>query len=125
MSDDTALVGFRDDVEAGWQHLLKPGYRHCWCAVNIDDTWIEVDGGPRVPRLRVSSGDLPAFYRTQPIRFLVGPYLSDWPKSPLIRRDCVGMVKAVLGIRSWAVTPWQLYRALEARGWTSGHSPTA
>lgn len=30
--------------------------------------------------------------------------------------SCTGQVKGMLGIRSWAITPWQLHRALLRRG---------
>ena len=43
--------------------------------------------------------------------------LRDWPRLRLPIHNCVTGLKHLLGIESTAITPWQLYCALEKRGW--------
>lgn len=94
--------------------LLKPGYRHCFAAILVEENWILVDWKSGVPDIRYLTRDfdLAAFYRGQGYT-VVETESGDTPSlSPIILNNCVGWVKSALCIRSWAVTPWGLYKHL-------------
>lgn len=104
---------------AGFARLLLPGFRHCFCCV-LDEGgyWVRVDGLAGRPLLRVEAGadfDLAGFYRNHGFTVLELDGAGRKPRWPLVARSCVGSVKATIGIRSWAVTPRQLYLSLTNR----------
>lgn len=110
-----ALVVFHGEGTHPLSPLLKPGFRHCFCAVRHGHYWTVLDGADGLPAVYVSGvDDLAAWYRDmgwtvveverrEPVRTL------------LVAASCVGLVKAVVGIRSRALTPWGLYRHLTRR----------
>lgn len=109
------LVVFHDHGAHWLDPLLKPGFRHCFAVVQAGDYMISVDGLAGLPALDVvaaSTYDLVGFYRDE--GFTVVEVDEGIPiRVPCISSNCVGMVKAVLGIRApFALTPYQLYRRL-------------
>lgn len=111
------LVVFFDPPEPRYGWLLKPGFRHVFAIVDDGAYWIMVDardGSPVIQVLQTSDYDIAAFYRGESGYTVVetgqvGPL--HWP---LIATNCVGMVKAVLGLNApLAITPWQLYRRIK------------
>lgn len=112
-----AIVIFEGDNTHPLSFLLSRGFRHVWCAV-IDErrnAWVGHNlkvTGYETNCLAPADYDLAAFYEaegytvirlTQPRRRVPG-----W----LAVASCVGVTKTVLGIRSRALTPRQLYRHL-------------
>lgn len=123
MSDARLWLVFFGDTprRAWWANLLRPGYRHIAAMSCYADTerWVYVDpalhwtvirvltqeqAGPQIAALLEQS--------TAVLRVASRPGRGCAPTFPW----CVGQIKALLGIKSWALTPWQLYRALLARG---------
>lgn len=114
-----ALVIFHGKGRSFWPRVCgRPGFRHCFVALNDGRAWIELD--PRGDGLRVSADvaagfDLAAHYRA--LGYAVAAanvaerrqcYRLPWAFT------CVETVKRVLGLRGWWVwTPYQLYRRLE------------
>jgi hypothetical protein len=119
-----ALVVFHNGIsEDGRQHwavwLLRPGFKHVFCAVQSGDYWITIDALQGVPAVEVvapADYDLAAFYRGQPGFTVVETEQREKPLlSPFAVTNCVGLVKATLCVRSLAVTPRQLFKHLEKR----------
>jgi len=116
-------VVFRPD---GDDHPLARYMRlkHVFLAYDDGRAWIRVDaesGVPVVSYLTASDGfDLETFYRSKGYKVLTGLLPDGRAPAPwLVLGNCVGMVKAFLGIRSWAITPYGLYRHLLGTGqWT-------
>jgi hypothetical protein len=112
--DINALAIFQDG-DAHWaSFFLKQGFRHVMVAVDDGRAWVVIDPDQGVPRVEVigeSGYDLETFYRS--CGCTVIPYrVRQKPlKSPFALANCVGFVKAMLGIRAPLVwTPYQLYR---------------
>jgi hypothetical protein len=111
-----ALAVFHDEGGGRLRRFLKPGFRHCFCAVTAGPYWIVVDARRGLPAIDVvadASFDLAGFYRGlgyAVARFDGAPRP---PRAPVAFATCVGAVKRVLGIRApFAVTPYQLWRRL-------------
>lgn len=109
-----AIVVFQREGSHPLGFLLHPEFKHCFACIDDGLYWIVVDGrdGQALVRVAAASGfDLAGYYRAKGFRVVeatAGPGI----RGPLLVANCVGVVKAVLGIRCWAVTPWQLYRYL-------------
>ena len=109
-----ALVVFFDPERPRFARLLKPGFRHVFACIDDGNHWIMLDGrnGQSVIQaIQASDYDLKEFFEAQGYRVIEvtqGPPL----RMPLVATSCVGLVKAVLCIRSFAQTPYQLYRHL-------------
>ena len=93
---------------------LKEGFKHCFVVIDDGSYWIQIDGKAGIPEIEVvtnSDYDLVSFYRGEGYR-VVETYRRNRPMPHLVLGDCVGVVKAVLGVHSWAVTPYGLYKRL-------------
>lgn len=112
-----AVVVFSGVGEHPLAPLLKPGFRHCFVVVRDGKgPWILVDPAVGVPRLSViglEDFDVAAFYRDTGMT-VVETRRADVPHClPLTISNCVGIVKAVIGLRAPLVlTPYALYRRL-------------
>ena len=115
MSD--ALVIFQNENAhplGGW---LKEGFRHVWCAV-LDErahSWVGHDiriGGYVSTVLSAADFPLAQAYRDRGMTVVPIQRVQQSVIGPFILNNCVGLTKAICGIRSTAVTPWQLYRHL-------------
>jgi hypothetical protein len=121
-------IYFSDGPRRRWWHwLLKPGFRHVSASAVFADRglWIFVD--PTESRLNVE-----VFSNTDPMTLselqmrIAKLYLESQAILQIPSRDSdsmpsaiaspVTIIKRVLGIRSSAITPFGLYRALLARG---------
>lgn len=122
-ADQAAWVVFSGRADHGWQRWLRPGFRHCFAAIEDAAGWFVLDplsGRLLLARLDVPTGfDLPGFYRRAGMLPL-GPFAlgesalgrADWC-SPL---NCVSVCRAVLGPHApFALTPHGLYRTLLTR----------
>jgi hypothetical protein len=105
-----------------WLRALKPGFRHCFAAIEEAQGWLVVDplsGRLLVTRIEVPGGfDLPGFYRRAGL-VVIGPLQPGPPRaSPLpwlSPMSCVSVCRALLGAGApFALTPWGLFRRLAA-----------
>ena len=109
-----ALVMFSSDNTHPLAPLLSREVRHVWCAVYDDRTriWVEYNTGAFGHDIRVACDgdfDIIKWYESQGNEVFV--IETDGPAKvqlPFIMNNCVGLVKAVLGLSSWALTPRQL-----------------
>jgi len=114
-----AIAVFHDQGAGFWPRLFgRPGFRHCFVALNDGRAWIVVDpcGDGMCVHADVSAEtDLGAHYRD------LGYAVIETAVSNSRRRyglpwafTCVEAVKRVLGVHGWSLwTPYQLYRRLE------------
>jgi hypothetical protein len=115
-----ALVVFSGRTGVRWLRWLKPGYRHCFVAVDDGIEWLTVD--PLLHRLEIrasglpSAFDLAAEYRRRALDVIeVVPEAVPLRRAPLGLFTCVETAKRLLGVRARRVlTPWQLRRWLLA-----------
>jgi hypothetical protein len=111
-----ALAVFHDGA-GGRKHwaawLLRPGFKHVFVALAQGDYWITVDarqGVPSVDVVAASTYDLAKFYRQQGYTVLETEQRQKPLLSPFAVTNCVGLCKAMLCLRSLAITPYGLYR---------------
>ena len=113
-----AVVVFHGRRARLWRRLLRPGFRHCFVAVERDGYWILFDPREGCPELRVLAGsdfDLAAFYRERGFTALDVAVTETFSVLPVMPATCVAAVKRLIGLRAALVlTPWQLYRRLQA-----------
>lgn len=113
-----ALVAFGDDSGLIWLRFLKPGFRHCFVALDDGARWLTVD--PLAHRVEIRAPALPdgfdlaAFYRRRGLTVIeIAPAPVLRRGAPLALFTCVEIVKRLIGVRAAGiVTPWQLYRHL-------------
>lgn len=94
--------------------VLHPDFRHCFICVEVGGSWVEIDSSGGLPVIRLCiSDDIVERYRKLGASALVETYRSDRPLfSPFAFRNCVGLVKAILCVRSMCLTPYGLYKYL-------------
>ena len=110
-----ALAVFNNNGGHILDPLLKRGFRHCFCALQTGPYWVLIDALDGVMDIRVAAPatyDLATFYRAEGFSVIETNQRSKPLRAPLVTTNCVGCVKCVLGIRSAALTPWGLYKAL-------------
>lgn len=116
-----ALVVFGGRCGVWWLRWLKPGFRHCFAAVDDGTQWLTID--PLLHRLEVrasglaSDFDLAAAYRRMGLVVIaVSPPAVPRRAAVFGLFTCVETVKRLLGLRGvWVLTPWQLFRLLAHR----------
>ena len=116
-----ALVVFGGECGVWWLRWLKPGFRHCFAAIDDGNQWLTVD--PLLHRLEIratglaSSFDLAAAYRDIGLVVVaVAPSAVQRRTAPIGLFTCVETVKRLLGFRAPGVlTPWQFHRFLTRR----------
>ncbi|WP_426959278.1 hypothetical protein [Muricoccus radiodurans] len=118
----TLWIGFGGGGDQPWLRLLRPGFRHCFGALQDAWGWTVLDplsGRLLVTRLEVPAAyDLPGFWRRAGCAVL-GPF-SPAPPAPrgpgLLPFSCVTLCRALLGPGApLAVTPHGLHRRLMKR----------
>lgn len=120
MTGRRALVVFSGEAHLFWLRLLRPGFRHCFLALESHGRWITYD--PMLHRTALAllsvpaSFDLAGWYRVRGLTVVVTrvPPLPAQPRPmPWGPFTCVEAIKRILGIRDRRiVTPWRLYRRL-------------
>ncbi len=115
-----ALVVFCDNGNEGHPllPLLRPGFKHCFCAVLDNGLWILADNRRGVPLIRyltTEEFDLAGFYRDEGATVVETTQRETPLRGPYVAANCVGLVKSILCIRSFAVTPYGLYLHLKGR----------
>ncbi len=118
MTDPTpprCLAVFHGDGHGFLARFLKPGFRHCFVAVLNKNCWVVIDGRNGVPDIDVfaqADYDLATFFRGQGFTVIETVQRGQAPRSPFAVANCVGLVKAILCVRSAAITPHGLYKHL-------------
>ena len=119
--EGAALVAFTGKSDLKKLRWLKPGYRHCLIAIKSQTHWIVCDSLAHQLRIDVLSDvdsiDLEFWFRCRGYR-VVRDCISPAPLRAQLFRPftCVEAVKRLLGVEAgWVMTPWQLYRYLNAR----------
>lgn len=116
-----ALVVFGGGSGVRWLRWLKPGFRHCFVAVDDGIEWLTVDSLLHRLEIRASglpsAFDLAAEYRRRSLAVVeVVPAPVPLRRAPLGLFTCVETAKRLLGIRArWILTPWQLHCWLRRR----------
>jgi hypothetical protein len=113
-------IAFGGVADQPWLRLLRPGFRHCFAALQDEAGWTVLEplsGRLMVARLPVTTGfDLPLFYRRAGLRVL-GPFAAGEPRGASLPSfapfSCVTLCRALIGPEApFAVTPFGLFRAL-------------
>lgn len=119
-AEQRAWIAFGGHADQPWLQPLRPGFRHCFAALQDSTGWTVLDplsGRLVVARLELPPGfDLPGFYRRAGFAVL-GPFLPGDARQrllpPLAPFSCVGLCRAVLGSGApFALTPRGLFRRL-------------
>jgi hypothetical protein len=122
LARQSVWIVFSGRADHAWQRLLRPGFRHCFAALEDDAGWLVLDpltGRLLLTRIAVPRGyDLPGFYRRAGMK-PVGPFLLEEQAvgSPCrgLPMNCVSISRAVLGPHApCAITPAGFYRSLVA-----------
>jgi hypothetical protein len=125
-----ALLVFSGRTGVAWLRWLRPGFRHCFVAVDDGAGWLTVD--TLLHRLEVRATGLPSAFDLAGEYRRMGLTVTEVVPAPVpLRRapvgvfTCVETAKRLLGIRApWVVTPWQLHRLVSrtAPGGAQMHS---
>lgn len=115
----TVLVVFEDRAAPGVMRWLRPGFRHCFCALGSGGRWTVCD--PLKSRTVLDSVDgmsrdsLVQAWLSLGARVLAGPLPDTAARRRLAPLTCVELVKSVLGVDlPLVITPFQLWRTLTA-----------
>lgn len=116
-----ALAVFSGKAELGWLRLLRPGFRHCFVALEEAGRWITVDPLAGYTDVAVqpvpAAFDLAGFYRERGFTVVETRRRRRIRPAPPLPATCVELAKRVLGIASWrVVTPGQLHDFLLRNG---------
>ncbi len=109
-----ALAVFSGEADLVWLRLLRPGFRHCFVALEEDGRWVTIDplaGYTDIALQPVPAGfDLAGFYRERGFTVVETRRRRRHKPAPLLPATCVELAKRVLGVASWRVlTPRQLH----------------
>ena len=112
-AEQQAWIAFGGHADQPWLRPLRPGFRHCFAALQDTTGWTVLDplsGRLVVARLTLPPGfDLPGFYRRAGFAVL-GPFLPGEARRcllpPLAPFSCVALCRSVLGAGApFALTP--------------------
>ncbi len=112
-----AYLVFTDDNQHWMGKILRRGYRHVLTISHEGNGWVIYDWAGGAPQMNVIA--------EEDIRNWLGSFENEYieieaeqsrPVGPLMLNNCVGHAKLLLGIRSWAFTPWQLYKQTKKKG---------
>lgn len=113
-----AWVVFTGQTDLAWLRVLRPGFRHCFLALNDGRHWLTLDPLATYTDIAVqpvsAMQDLADWYRQQGLTVVEAPVVRTHRRSaPLGPFSCVEAIKRTLGIHDrWLITPFQLYRYL-------------
>jgi len=113
-----ALVVFSGRTELWWLRLLKPGFRHCWVAVEVEGCWVVVNPLSHVTDIAVVRGvtvdALAEGYRRAGLTVVAARTARPRRPAPWRAFSCVEAVRRILGLDAGRIfTPWQLFRHLQ------------
>ena len=107
-----AIISFRGYGEhpLGW--LLKDGFKHVVIAVlTPDGYWVEIDYAVGVPIVTVIYMEQ-GFTTVEKQQTINKLFKFNLFRGNIFVANCVGLAKAILGLDSFAITPYQLYKRL-------------
>lgn len=111
-----AVVVFVHQTECYWLRALKPGFRHCFVAIEHGPAWLICDSlKTRMELILLDSPggfSLGTFYADQGHHVLAGRTALPGRRTSvaLAPLTCVTIAKRLLGVRApWVWTPWQLF----------------
>lgn len=111
-----ALVVFHDNSDHPLSWMLEPGFRHVSVVVDDGYCWVLIDphkGVPVIQVLGLNAIDIAARYRDVGAAVVETETRETKQQFPFALANCVGVVKAVIGLRAPMVwTPHQLYKRL-------------
>jgi len=118
---ETWLVVFLDTLapRRWWHRRLRPGYGHCLAFGYDGRCWLQVDCLFNLLDVRsFTSAEMPVVLENLALQgaTCLGLEREIGKVRPRVFFYCVSTVKHLLGLQSLAMTPWQLYCALERRG---------
>ena len=114
-----AWVMFTGQTDLTWLRVLRPGFRHCFLALNDGRHWLTLDPLASYIDLAVqpvpAEQDLPDWYRRQGLIVVEAQVVRTHQRpAPFGPFSCVEAIKRTLGIHDrWLITPFQLYRHLQ------------
>ena len=105
-----ALVVFSSENNHPLQFLLSKKRRHVFCAICDDERghWLSYDWHQGIPIIRCEAGsnfDLKAFYQEQGYEVVETTVGTTPPHGPLQWNNCVGHVKTILALNTYALVP--------------------
>lgn len=98
--------------------LLNKRHRHVWCALKTKNGWVSYDwhqGVPVITAMCAPEFDLEAHLKDEGWEVIATTVGHAPTVGTFTLNNCVGHVKSVCAIRSWAWTPHQLYQHLRQR----------
>jgi hypothetical protein len=100
--------------------LLNRKRRHVWCALQDTDRnmWVSYNWHQGVPVIQAEAAadyDLATHYRAQGFAVVEVERGTEPRLLPLVMNNCVGHVKVICALSTFAVTPHQLYRSMTKR----------
>ena len=115
-----ALVIFSSENNHPMSWLLHKERRHAWCAVRDTERghWLSYDWAQGIPRMRCeapSDFDLKSFYQEQGFEVVETMVGTTPPHGPLQWNNCVGHIKTILALNTYALVPNGLYKHLTRR----------
>ena len=115
-----ALVIFSSENNHPLHWLLNKKRRHVWCSVRDTERghWITYDWAQGIPHIRcdaASDFDLKAHYESHGFEVIETTVGDTPPHGPLQWNNCVGHVKTILAIDTYALVPNGLYKHLTKR----------
>lgn len=113
---------------AWWARIFRPGFRHVYAVSWYADQerWVEFNPSRYGTVIRIWNneqfpGVLAQMLEETTVVLRVASRRDRMHTAPFAY--CVAAMKALLGVRSWALTPHGLYRDLIARGAETVHAP--
>ena len=111
-----AYLVFTDDNQHWLGKFLHRGYRHVLTISHEGNGWVIYDWAGGAPQMNaIAEEDIRDWLGSFPNEHIEVEATQRRPRGPLMLNNCVGHAKLMLGIRCWAVTPWQLYRQIRKR----------
>lgn len=111
-----AVVVFTDEGVHWLAPVLKEGFRHVGVAIQSDKYWVGIDprmGTPAITVYAEAGFDIATYFRGLGHAVVETEVSDTETRWPFALANCVGVVKAILGVRDLFVwTPFQLYRHL-------------
>lgn len=108
----------------------KPGFGHCFVVFSTSRTILRADGYAGLPSIdaigRIGTGDIVSLAVQYANTGTVVPFASrpEPIRWPFLQSTCVGMTKALIGIRNpFIFTPYQLYKYLTRRAQLEVYKP--
>ena len=118
-----ALVIFSGDNTHPMSWLLNKKRRHVWCSVRDTERnhWITYDWDKGIPKIRCDAAadfDLKSYYEQLGFEVIETTVGATPPHGPLQWNNCVGHVKTILAIDTYALVPNGLYTHLTRKPWS-------